>query len=83
MAALIAASWVFAASAAAGEYLVAAADEQAIRHAYGRFAIKSVTQIAGEVFLVVLAPDPGLAALENQRGIRAVQRNQRYRATPK
>jgi hypothetical protein len=74
---------VFTASAAPAEYLVTAADEKAIRDAYAGFAIKSVMPIAHPVFRVVFDPDPGLAALENLRGIRAVQPNQRYRASPK
>lgn len=68
------------------EYLVTVTDEKAIRDAYGRFGIRSSTRIAGDVFLVVFDADPGLATLEKLRAahpaIRAVQPNQRYRATP-
>ena len=73
--------------AVAGEYLVTlapGADAKAISDVYGRFGVKRVQPIGNNVFLVALADDPGLAAMEKlaaaNRAIRAVQPNHRYRA---
>lgn len=68
-----------------GEYLVtlaAPARVQAITDLYGRFGIKSLRNIAPNVYLMTLTGDPGPAVIEKLRAgnvhIRAVEPNQRY-----
>ena len=68
------------------EYLVTlapGADEKTVREVYGRFGIKAIKALADNVYLVTMAHDPGLAAMDKAREghelVRAVQRNQRYR----
>lgn len=69
-----------------GEYLVtviAPADARVVTDTYGRFGIKRVQDLGGNVFLVTLAEDPGLARLEDLRRqeprIQAVQPNFVYK----
>jgi hypothetical protein len=68
-----------------GEYLVTVATParvQAITDLYGRFGIKSLKEIAPNVFLMALTEDPGPAAIEKLRAgnvyIRAVEPNLLY-----
>jgi hypothetical protein len=68
-----------------GEYLVtlaAPARVQAITELYGRLGIKSLKEIAPNVYLMTLAEDPGPAAIEKLRAgnvhIRAVEPNLVY-----
>ena len=68
-----------------GEYLVtlaAPARVQAITDLYGRFGIKSLREIAPNVYLMTLTEDPGPAAIEKLRAgnthIRAVEPNLIY-----
>ena len=68
------------------EYLVTLApqtDEKTVREVYGRFGTRAIKPLPGNVYLVTLLHDPGLAAMEKAREgnglVRAVQRNQRYR----
>jgi hypothetical protein len=68
-----------------GEYLVtlaAPARVQAITDLYGRFGVKSLRQVAPNVFLMTLTEDPGPAAIEKLRTgnvhIRAVEPNLFY-----
>ena len=70
----------------AGQYLLtlaAGADEKSIHDVYGRFGIRAITRVANNVFLVVLAQDPGLAAMEKlrSRDVEAVQPNYAYRGS--
>jgi hypothetical protein len=69
-----------------GEYLVtvtAPAGVKAVTDLYGRFGIKSIREIAPNLFLMTLAEDPGPATLEALRKgaaqIKAVEPNYRYR----
>lgn len=69
-----------------GEYLVTLAAPprvQAITDLYGRFGIKSLKEIAPNVYLMTLTEDPGPAAIEKLRAgnvhIRAVEPNLIYR----
>jgi hypothetical protein len=69
-----------------GEYLVTLAreaDERTIRDVYGRFGIKAIRALPKNVYLVMLAEDPGPAVMESLRErselIKAVQPNYRYR----
>lgn len=68
-----------------GEYLVtlaAPARVQAITDLYGRFGIKSLKEIAPNVFLMALTEDPGPAAIEKLRAgnarIKATEPNLLY-----
>jgi hypothetical protein len=68
-----------------GEYLVTVATParvQAITDLYWRFGIKSLKEIAPNVFLMALTEDPGPAAIEKLRAgnvyIRAVEPNLLY-----
>ena len=68
-----------------GEYLVtlaAPARVQAIPDLFGHFGIKSLKEIAPNVFLMTLAEDPGPVAIEKLRAgsvhIRAVEPNLVY-----
>lgn len=72
-----------------GEYLVtlaARADVKAIADVYGRYGIKGIKKLAGNVFLVTLTEDPGPAAMEKLRegnaSIRTVEPNFVYRIQP-
>ena len=70
-----------------GEYivtLVAPAEVKSIADLYGRFGIKDIQALGNNVFLVVLAEDPGPAAMEQLRRasahIKAVEPNFVYGA---
>lgn len=69
-----------------GEYLVtviAPAGVKAVTDLYGRFGIKSIRELAPNLFLVTLAEDPGPATMEalhkGAAQIKAVEPNYRYR----
>ena len=69
-----------------GEYLVtlaAPSGAKAITDLYGRFGIKSLKELAPNVFLMTLAEDPGPGTMEKLRAgnvhIRAVEPNYIYR----
>jgi hypothetical protein len=69
-----------------GEYvvtLVPGADVKVIDDLYGRFGIKSIKDLGGDVFLVILIEDPGPARMEELRGqnahVKAIQPNYMYR----
>jgi hypothetical protein len=70
----------------AGEYvvtLVPGADVKVITDLYGRFGIKSIKDLGGTIFLVILTEDPGPAKMEELREqnahVKAIQPNYRYR----
>jgi hypothetical protein len=69
-----------------GEYivtLVPGADVKVIDDLYGRFGTKSIKDLGGNVFLVILIEDPGPAKMEELRGqnahVKAIQPNYMYR----
>ena len=69
-----------------GEYLVTlvpGADAKVIADLYGRFGIKSIKDLGRNIFLVILAEDPGPDRMEEIGGqnahVKAIQPNYRYR----
>ena len=65
-----------------GKYLITlapGADVKVISALYGRFGIKELKDRGGNIFLVIIAEDPGPARMEELRGqsayIKAVQPN--------
>lgn len=70
-----------------GEYIVTlatGADAKAIEAAFGALGVRRIQDLGANMYLVVLAEDPGLERMEELRAkderIRAVQPNFTYRA---